>query len=75
MVSFRLFKLGLAWLEMVWFRSAIKLFSAVALLRGIEIHKEAHGGKEDLGRGKGRKRGRKEGVREGGMKKKERKNQ
>ena len=38
----------------------------VAPLRGTEIHKEAHGGPEDLGRGKGRKRGRKEVRIEGG---------
>ena len=38
----------------------------VAPLRGTEIHNEAHGGPEDLGRGKGRKRGRKEGRKEGG---------
>ena len=35
--------------------------SVVAPLRGTEIHKEAHGGKEDLGRGNGRKGERKEG--------------
>ena len=56
-------------------QGAIKLRSAVAPLRGIETHKEAHGGKKELGSGKGEKRGRKEGGREGGMKKKESKNQ